>query len=111
MVSKKQIARNPPVKAKDKPPKSIFDTIALNMMPGETINLVIELLPLDMRNLLELQELQPPVRCRFLFRQTLNRPGNPPLFPNELLICPSFIGESCQVGSTSCAGLPSFRMM
>ena len=60
MVSKEQVARNPTVKAKDRPPKSILDTISLNMMPAETINLVVELLHRDMRSLLELQELQPP---------------------------------------------------
>lgn len=67
MVSKEQVAKNPPVKAKDRPPKSILDTIALDMMPAETINLVVELLHRDMRNLLELQKLQPPehaiVKC------------------------------------------------
>ena len=67
MVSKEQVAKNPSVKAKDRPPKSILDTIALNMMPGETINLVVELLHRDKRNLLALQELQPPehaiVKC------------------------------------------------
>ena len=60
MVSKEQVARNPTVKLKDRPPKRILDTISLNMMPAETINLVVELLHRNMRSLLESQELRPP---------------------------------------------------
>ena len=60
MVSKEQVARNPTLKVKDRPPKSILDTISLNLLPAETLNLVVELLHRDMRPLLELQELQPP---------------------------------------------------
>lgn len=67
MVSKGQLANNPPLKAKDRMPPNILDTISLDSLPAESINLVVELLHRDLRQLLSKPEVQPPehaaLRC------------------------------------------------
>jgi hypothetical protein len=67
MISKEQLASNPPLKAKDRQPSNIVDTISIDSLPAESINLVVELLHCDLRQLLSKPEIQPPehavLRC------------------------------------------------
>lgn len=60
MVSKEQLARNPPLKARDRKPGNILVTVSIAGLPAGAINLVIELLHRDQRQLLEIREVQPP---------------------------------------------------
>ncbi len=67
MVNKEQLASNPPLKAKDRRAPNIVDTISINDLPAEYINLVVELLHCNLRQLLSKPEIQPPehavLRC------------------------------------------------
>ncbi len=60
MVTKEQLARNPPVKPRDRRPGNIFATVSLAGMPAEAINLVVEVLHRDRQQLLETAGVQPP---------------------------------------------------
>lgn len=67
MISKDQLAKNAPVKPKDRKAGSILATVPIAQLPSETINLFVELLHRDRRHWLETPGVQPPqyaiLRC------------------------------------------------
>lgn len=60
MINKDQLARNAPVKPKDRKAGSILATVPIAQMPSETINLFMELLHRDRRHWLKTPGIQPP---------------------------------------------------
>lgn len=67
MVNKEQLINSPSLKEKDRKPPNIVETISINDLPAESINLVVELLHRDLRHELSRPEIQPPehavLRC------------------------------------------------
>lgn len=67
MINKDQLARNAPIKPKDRKAGSILATVPIAQLPSETINLLVELLHPDRRHWLETPGVQPPpyaiLRC------------------------------------------------
>jgi hypothetical protein len=60
MVSKHQLARNPPLREKHRKPGNILSTISVDPLPAKVINLVVELIHRDQRQLMEIPGVQPP---------------------------------------------------
>jgi hypothetical protein len=61
MITKKLLARNPPLKTRDRKPGNMIIDVPILQLETETPNIVIELVHENLRELLESPRLQPPL--------------------------------------------------
>ena len=63
MLQKEMLARNPPVKSRDRRAGNVILEVAMDLFPAETLNMVLELVHSSQQHLLSNPDLQPPAEA------------------------------------------------